>query len=163
MSWSETELETLRDLWGTGLSGSEIAARLPGKSRNAVIGRAHRLGLAKRASPIKNITPEEAERRREATRERRRQARARHDAKAKARKATRPVRPARRIATAERAAIAATAFPARDGFMGRTCCWPMWGDERPTHVYCGGPAVPARPYCEAHLALSIRPDQVAAR
>ena len=31
------------------------------------------------------------------------------------------------------------------------CQWPMWGNERPTHVHCGKPAVVGKPYCPAHL------------
>lgn len=46
-SWSADEDALLRRDWPAGESASEIARQLPGRSRNAVIGRAHRLGLAK--------------------------------------------------------------------------------------------------------------------
>lgn len=46
--WSDERVEKLRNLWNDGLSASQIAARLGGVSRNGVIGKAHRIGLAKR-------------------------------------------------------------------------------------------------------------------
>ena len=49
MRWSEERVELLTKLWAEGLSASQIAARLGGVSRNAVIGKVHRLGLAGRS------------------------------------------------------------------------------------------------------------------
>ncbi|MEX2650769.1 MAG: GcrA family cell cycle regulator [Alphaproteobacteria bacterium] len=51
--WTEETIARLRQLWESGLSASEIAKRLGGISRNAVIGKAHRTGLAARPSPIR--------------------------------------------------------------------------------------------------------------
>jgi GcrA cell cycle regulator len=53
MSWTDEKVEQLRQMWGSGKSASEIAEQLGGVSRNAVIGKAHRLGLSGRPSPIK--------------------------------------------------------------------------------------------------------------
>ena len=47
--WSEQETKILKDLWKKGLTASQIAAQIPGKTRNACIGRAHRLNLEARA------------------------------------------------------------------------------------------------------------------
>jgi GcrA cell cycle regulator len=44
MSWTDQEIETLRAMWNAGDSASEIAAAFRGKSRNAVLGKVHRLG-----------------------------------------------------------------------------------------------------------------------
>jgi len=44
MEWTEERIELLRSLWTQGCSASEISARLCGVTRNAVIGKAHRLG-----------------------------------------------------------------------------------------------------------------------
>ncbi|AUN29518.1 MAG: GcrA family cell cycle regulator [Niveispirillum sp.] len=52
-TWSEERVEKLRQLWGQGMSASEIAELLGNVTRNAVIGKAHRLGLSGRPSPIK--------------------------------------------------------------------------------------------------------------
>lgn len=51
MGWSEERVTLLRKLWAEGLSASQIAKQLGGVTRNAVIGKVHRLGLAGRATP----------------------------------------------------------------------------------------------------------------
>jgi hypothetical protein len=50
--WTPADIDGLRALWGQGLTAAAIAAKL-GKSRNAVLGKAHRLGLDARPNPIK--------------------------------------------------------------------------------------------------------------
>jgi GcrA cell cycle regulator len=59
MEWTAETIEALRRLWGDGYSASQIAKELGGISRNAVIGKAHRLKLPPRPSPIKR-NPEKA-------------------------------------------------------------------------------------------------------
>ena len=55
MAWTEERIEKLRKLWDDGLSASQIAKELAeGVTRNAVIGKAHRLGLKSRPSPVKS-------------------------------------------------------------------------------------------------------------
>ncbi len=53
MEWTETRVGQLKRLWEDGLSASQIASQLGDVTRNAVIGKAHRLGLSSRPSPIK--------------------------------------------------------------------------------------------------------------
>lgn len=53
MSWTEERIDRLKKLWSKGSTASEIAEDLGGVSRNAVIGKAHRLGLESRPSPVK--------------------------------------------------------------------------------------------------------------
>jgi GcrA cell cycle regulator len=53
MSWTDERIEQLRNMWEKGLTASQIADELGGVSRNAVIGKAHRLGLKSRPSPVK--------------------------------------------------------------------------------------------------------------
>ena len=53
MSWTEERIERLRAMWTKGATASQIADELGGVSRNAVIGKAHRLGLESRPSPVK--------------------------------------------------------------------------------------------------------------
>ena len=53
MAWTEDRVEILSKLWADGLSASQIAKQLGGVTRNAVIGKAHRLGLKSRPSPVK--------------------------------------------------------------------------------------------------------------
>ena len=58
MAWTDERIDKLKSLWGQGLTASQIADELGGVSRNAVIGKAHRLGLESRPSPVKgNDTP----------------------------------------------------------------------------------------------------------
>ena len=53
MAWTDERIEQLRRLWEQGMTASQIADELGGVSRNAVIGKAHRLGLQSRPSPVK--------------------------------------------------------------------------------------------------------------
>ena len=53
MSWTEERIEKLTKMWEGGSTASQIADELGGVSRNAVIGKAHRLGLKARPSPVK--------------------------------------------------------------------------------------------------------------
>jgi GcrA cell cycle regulator len=60
MVWTDERIEQLRELWAEGLTTGEIGKRL-GVSKNAVVGKAHRLGLKGRPSPIKRSkTPRQA-------------------------------------------------------------------------------------------------------
>jgi len=58
MSWTDERIERLKSLWTKGMTASHIADELGGVSRNAVIGKAHRLGLQARPSPVKPNEPE---------------------------------------------------------------------------------------------------------
>lgn len=61
MSWTDERIDQLKAMWEKGLTASQIADELGGVSRNAVIGKAHRLGLQSRPSPVKaNETPKKA-------------------------------------------------------------------------------------------------------
>ena len=53
MSWTDERIEKLTKMWEGGATASQIAEELGGVSRNAVIGKAHRLGLKARPSPVK--------------------------------------------------------------------------------------------------------------
>ena len=53
MSWTDERIDQLKQMWEAGLTASQIAEALTGVSRNAVIGKAHRLGLQSRPSPVK--------------------------------------------------------------------------------------------------------------
>ena len=53
MAWTEERVEQLKTLWAEGLSAAQIANKMGGVTRNAVIGKVHRLGLSGRATPAK--------------------------------------------------------------------------------------------------------------
>jgi GcrA cell cycle regulator len=57
MSWTDERIDRLKELWTKGMTASQIADELGGVSRNAVIGKAHRLGLQSRPSPVKPNEP----------------------------------------------------------------------------------------------------------
>ena len=54
MAWTDERIDQLKTMWDKGLTASQIAEELGGVSRNAVIGKAHRLGLKSRPSPVKS-------------------------------------------------------------------------------------------------------------
>jgi GcrA cell cycle regulator len=60
MSWTDERIERLKNMWAKGATASQIADELGGVSRNAVIGKAHRLGLEQRPSPVKAGEEKEA-------------------------------------------------------------------------------------------------------
>lgn len=61
MSWTDERIDQLKAMWEKGMTASQIADELGGVSRNAVIGKAHRLGLQSRPSPVKaNDAPKKA-------------------------------------------------------------------------------------------------------
>jgi len=57
MTWSDERVEQLKKLWESGLSASQIAAELGNVTRNAVIGKVHRLGLSGRAKSPSTAVP----------------------------------------------------------------------------------------------------------
>jgi GcrA cell cycle regulator len=57
LSWTDERIDRLKELWTQGKTASHIAEELGGVSRNAVIGKAHRLGLQSRPSPVKPNEP----------------------------------------------------------------------------------------------------------
>ena len=61
MSWTDERVELLKKLWSDGLSASQIAAELGGITRNAVIGKVHRLGLSGRAKSASIGAPRPAQ------------------------------------------------------------------------------------------------------
>src|SRR3569833_3432360 len=58
MSWTDERVELLKKLWSDGLSASQIAAKLGGITRNAVIGKVLRLGLSDRAKSPSSAAPQ---------------------------------------------------------------------------------------------------------
>ncbi|WP_112321787.1 GcrA family cell cycle regulator [Oceanibium sediminis] len=61
MSWTDERVETLKTMWGEGKSASQIAKELGGVTRNAVIGKVHRLGLSNRTQAPKTSAAPKAE------------------------------------------------------------------------------------------------------
>ena len=60
MAWTDDRIAKLKKMWEKGLTASQIAGELGDVTRNAVIGKAHRLGLSGRPSPVKNTKKKKA-------------------------------------------------------------------------------------------------------
>ena len=127
MTWTEERVSELTRLWETGSSATVIGKTL-GVTKNAVIGKAHRMRLRARPSPIRHDHPGPVRRR-----------------------VPMPVRPA-----APRSMILpASPSPAprlvvrRDG-KGPNCLWPHGDPQDSDFHFCGAPAVEGKPYCPEH-------------
>ncbi len=140
--WSDDRITTLKTLWLDGLSASQIAGRLGGVTRNAVIGKVHRLGLSGRAEPSKPARLERPSR----------PQRARRPAPAKAPLAFRRASPpSLREPVPEGPGLAASMTDLGP----HTCKWPIGDPKAEDFSFCGRLA--SGPYCPAHTARSFQP------
>ena len=167
MSWTDERVETLKNLWTEGLSASQIAKQLGGVSRNAVIGKVHRLGLEGRAKP--NV--KKADQALDAAPE--------EPVAAVAEEAPKPVEPAAPQTTETQAPAPANdpgTPPSAEGeaseddvvvpiprrlklteLTERTCKWPIGDPMHDDFHFCGNEVDEGRPYCEYHSGLAFQP------
>lgn len=150
MDWSAEAIETLKALWAEGHSTAEIGRRM-GISKNAVVGKAHRLVLPARPSPIRRdgvAQPITSGRPVMAVVPRPVQA-----PRPPAPRAVAPTpvveRPAPRPVAAPPPVV--RAFPR---FGGRSCCWPIGEPGTPEFRFCGADAMSGKPYCTEHAAVA---------
>ncbi len=165
MGWTEERVEQLKRLWAEGLSASQIAGRLGGVTRNAVIGKVHRLNLPGRAKSGGSSTP----------------ARTKRPAPAAPRPQSFQARPAPR--PAPRTANAALLKDDADTELvvhqtrqastdvvvpiarrleltqltDRTCKWPIGDPLTDEFHFCGNDAGDVSPYCTYHARLAYQP------
>ena len=178
MSWTDDRVETLKKMWGEGQSASQIAKELGGVTRNAVIGKVHRLGLSNRATSSSTTKAEP-------------KAKAKAEPKAKA--APKEERPEPKT---ESAAPPKPNLPARKQIIPagqplppqpsaneispealakvnevekkskkislmelteRTCKWPVGDPATDDFWFCGLPVQQGKPYCEAHVGVAFQP------
>ncbi|ABS62023.1 GcrA cell cycle regulator [Parvibaculum lavamentivorans DS-1] len=153
--WTDERVELLKKLWAEGLSASQVAKQLGGVTRNAVIGKVHRLGLSGRATPSRParsrapaprtlvrgrpdpLTAEARgdERQREAAAER---AEAAHVEE----RGLEPIQRATVLTLTE-----------------HTCKWPIGDPGRPGFHFCGRGAEHGAPYCTEHARMAYQPAQ----
>ncbi|MGH6957667.1 MAG: GcrA family cell cycle regulator [Caulobacteraceae bacterium] len=148
MGWTDERVETLKKLWLDGLSASQIAKQLGGVTRNAVIGKVHRLGLSGRAAPSHPSRP--------------------------AFKAPRPPRPISPPAPRPRAIeprahhipaqrtvpfvdLPGTATVLTLG--AHMCKWPIGDPTSQDFTFCGRRAGEDGPYCIDHARMAYQPPQ----
>ncbi len=186
MSWTDERVETLKRMWGEGQSASQIAKELGGVTRNAVIGKVHRLGLSNRAGG----TEEEVEApqvaaaappKPEAVRPEPVAPRAEPPRPAPAHAAPvsnvtpLPVRKAiipagqplppqpslNEISPEALASVREVEKRARKltlmELTERTCKWPIGDPATDDFWFCGLPSIPGKPYCEAHVGVAFQP------
>jgi len=152
MGWTDERVELLKKLWQDGLSASQIAKQLGGVTRNAVIGKVHRLGLSGRATPSKPART--------------------------VFKAPRPARPAAAAPSAPRrlaepVAHQAPPTPVRyvDEAPGSAtvltlgahmCKWPIGDPSLDSFTFCGRRSGEG-PYCMEHSQVAYQPTQAKKR
>lgn len=156
MSWTEDRVDVLKKLWAEGHSASQIAKQLGGVTRNAVIGKVHRLGLSGRATPSRPVKrpPRLARPKPQFT---------------SVEKVTTNQRPAailsdKAVAAAEKAAMAALPpMPLTDGeaatiltLRDSMCKWPIGDPADPAFAFCGRKAE-CGPYCKDHAKIAFQP------
>ena len=163
VSWTDERVESLKKLWQEGLSASQIASRLGGVTRNAVIGKVHRLGLSGRAttSRMKSHRPR------------------RPAAATQKRLAAKP-RFAQTGNTALRAlyqgdasepyvpAVEELVIPEKERkyittLLDGDCRWPIGDPQHADFHFCGKGKVTGLPYCEFHARRAFQPPQARRR
>ena len=131
MSWTDERVELLTKLWTEGKTAAEIAKELGGVTRNAVIGKAHRLKLSNRVSPIQQ------------------------NKKPAAPKAQTPVaKPEIKVQKAasqdNRQGVPLTALKANE------CRWPYGDPQDESFGFCGCNALSGLPYCSEHAKMAYQ-------
>lgn len=128
MSWTDDRVKLLKQLWGEGKTAAEIAKELGGVTRNAVIGKAHRLKLNSRLSPIQqNVKKAKSER------------------KDIAHKPT-PIR---------KVEFKGLGIKLRD-LENDMCRWPSGDPKDKDFVFCGCKRVEGLPYCPEHCKAAFQ-------
>ncbi len=168
MNWTDERVEKLKRLWAEGLSASQIAAQLGGVSRNAVIGKVHRLNLPGRAKAGGSSS---------AARPAKRTAAPQRPANFQARPAATATRTVTRAAGATllKEEIEVEAFQevevsrplnvvvpisrrlALTELTERTCKWPIGDPMKDDFHFCGCEISDASPYCTYHAKLAYQP------
>ena len=186
MSWTDERVETLKKMWGEGQSASQIAKELGGVTRNAVIGKVHRLGLSNRAGSGGNASTKAAPKEKPAA-----AAKPAPKPAAKAKPASTPPKEEPEldengipISAARRAIIpAGQPLPPQPSaneispealakvnevektakkislmeLTEKTCKWPVGDPATDDFWFCGLAVQQGKPYCEAHVGVAFQP------
>jgi GcrA cell cycle regulator len=164
--WTEDRVNTLKQLWADGLSASQIAARLGlGVTRNAVIGKVHRLNLAGRATQPRNTAPRAPRKTREPS--------------IPGRSPSMPTAGATALKPFHQTAPRPMPLPepkplrlvdnAKDGritilhLSDKTCKWPIGDPMHEDFCFCGHGPREGSPYCEYHARIAYQPPQARMR
>lgn len=159
MEWNAEAIDRLRALWAEGHSTAEIGRRM-GVSKNAVVGKAHRLNLPARPSPIRRdvvAAPRPAPARRH-TLPPLRAALREPLPQMGAAVAAQPLRRLDAVMTAPAPAVVARPVIATSRPFPRvgvkSCCWPIGEPGTSSFTFCTAEAMIAKPYCAEHAAIA---------
>ena len=158
MSWTEERVEQLKKLWTEGHSASQIANQLGGVTRNAVIGKVHRLGLSGRATPSRPVkrpprlarpkpAPQRVERPVAPTPEVAAPQQQQPTTLPAVAKSTEPLDPVK-LANGDFASV----LNIRESM----CKWPIGDPADPKFAFCGRKA-DCGPYCAEHAKVAFQP------
>ena len=159
MSWTDERVEQLKKLWAEGLSAAQIAGRIGGVTRNAVIGKVHRLGLSGRATTI----------RMKSSRPRVRAQTAKRLAKPRFAPVGNPALRALYQPDAEPLPVfEELVIPPNERKYIVTladcdCRWPIGDPQDADFHFCNGKKVAGLPYCEVHSRRAFQPPQARRR
>jgi GcrA cell cycle regulator len=158
MAWTDERVETLKKLWGEGLSASQIAGRLGSVTRNAVIGKVHRLGLSGRAttSSMKSHRP----RSRTASK---RIAKAGFSATGNPAFRALYQEPQPYVPPVEEMIIPLAERKTIQTLVESSCRWPIGDPQMADFHFCGKNKVPGLPYCEFHARRAFQVPQARRR
>lgn len=156
MAWTEDRVEVLKKLWAEGHSASQIAKELGGVTRNAVIGKVHRLGLSGRATPSRPVKrPPRLARPKPRVQPdgsiitpKPQRVVAEPDIKQVEKSAMLTTLPPQPLADGE----AATILTLRDSM----CKWPIGDPADPKFAFCGRKST-CGPYCAEHAKVAFQP------
>ena len=181
MSWTDERVELLKKMWGEGQSASQIAKELGGVTRNAVIGKVHRLGLSNRSTTTampkteaKAKSAAKPEAKPAAPKERVQPKPAPSAAEAKPTNVTplrrqivpagQPLPPqpsANEISPEALARVSEVEKKAKKisllDLTEKTCKWPVGDPATDDFWFCGLPSQAGKPYCEAHVGVAFQP------
>lgn len=141
-NWTDDRVEQLKALWTDGLSASQIARTIGGVTRNAVIGKVHRLGLTGRAAPAQPEHPR---------------------LPAAPRAAVRPAAAPQPQTEEEPIALDDGNFATVLTITDHMCRWPIGDPSDGEFHFCGRKVKAGSPYCEAHARKAYQPQQPARR
>jgi GcrA cell cycle regulator len=150
MGWTDERIDTLRKLWLDGLSASQIATTLGGVTRNAVIGKVHRMGLSGRATPsqpARTIFKQP------------RPVRPPAAATPVVRRVAAPQTPAQMVASPLREPEIMERGSATVLTLGAHMCkWPIGDPSTDDFTFCGRRNGDEGPYCVEHAKLAYQPQ-----
>jgi len=159
MSWTDERVELLRKLWTDGLSASQIAARMGGITRNAVIGKVHRLGLSGRMRPARPARPRVTKPRYPAPGGMPRYQVAGNLALKRETVALPVEEPEPAPAPVVPIEIAPGEHVTILTLTEQRCKWPIGDPTRPDFHFCGHESGPGSPYCRVHQRIAYQPVQ----